>query len=275
MCRIWSNLHGKPSRIGAFLEHVARVLRDHGALLAVFTFCFGPQLALAAEAPAMITAGQPNVSDTGGFTYTMPIAAPPGTGGMAPALTLAYSSQAGDGVEGIGWSLSGLPSIGHCATTIAQDGSHGAVNYDAGDRYCINGQRLIPIGDVTDSSCPSGMEYRTEIEAFSRVWGCGVAGNAPAFFKVWTSSGQIMEFGNTLDLKVLLVKADQSGTLPTIRVWVLNKVSDTVGNYLTVTYNCAPIVSSKCTDVDRTVNGEFLPLADGLYGKRRSETHAT
>src|SRR5262249_26783523 len=46
-----------------------------------------------AAAPAMIVPGQLNVTDTGAFTYTIPIAVPPGTAGMVPALSLDYSSQ--------------------------------------------------------------------------------------------------------------------------------------------------------------------------------------
>jgi len=76
---------------------------------------------LAASAPAAITPGQFNVTGTGAFTYSIPIAVPPGTAGMVPALSLDYSSQnASDGLEGWGWALSGLPSITRCPRTYAQ-----------------------------------------------------------------------------------------------------------------------------------------------------------
>ena len=44
-----------------------------------------------------------------------------------------------------------------------------------------------------------GAEYRTERESFSKVVSYGVAGNGPAWFKAWTKSGQIIEYGNTDD----------------------------------------------------------------------------
>jgi hypothetical protein len=45
-----------------------------------------------------------------------------GHGVVAPALSLSYSSSAGNGLAGVGWSLGGLSSISWCPTTIAQDG---------------------------------------------------------------------------------------------------------------------------------------------------------
>jgi hypothetical protein len=38
--------------------------------------------------PAMIIPGQFNVDSSGAFTYSIPIAVPPGIGGMVPALSL-------------------------------------------------------------------------------------------------------------------------------------------------------------------------------------------
>ena len=58
----------------------------------------------------------------------------------------------------------------------------------------------------------------------------GSTGNGPDWFEVHTRNGQTLEFGHTPDSKLLAV-----GT-PTVRVWALNKATDTRGNYLTVTY---------------------------------------
>ncbi len=205
----------------------------------------------AAGPPAMIVPGQYSVSPTGAATYSIPISVVPGTAGMVPALSLEYSSQSGDGLEGIGWSLGGLPSIGRCAQTIAQDsGNHGGVNYNSDDRFCMDGQRLILI---SGSYGANGSEYRTEIESFSKIIAHGTAGSGPAWFEVHTKAGQTMEFGNTSDSQALAANADGSGSMTTARAWGLNKVSDSVGNYLTVTYNSA-------AGTDRTINGEIYPL---------------
>jgi RHS repeat-associated protein len=216
--------------------------RDGSARLLAGAILLGlGQAALAGEAPPpMAVSGTFDVGATGAATYTIPIAVPPGTAGLAPNLSLGYSSQSGNGILGFGWSLSGLPSIARCPRTMAQDGVHGGVNYDANDRFCLNGQRLLVINGGTYGA--DGSEYRTEIESFSRVIAHNVAGvTGPGWFEVHTKSGQIIELGNTADSRVLA-----TGT-STARVWAADKISDLAGNYLAVAY------------VNDTVNGQYYP----------------
>ena len=177
----------------------------------------------------MMLPGQFDVSASGASTYSIPIAVPPGTGGMVPSLSLEYSSQSGDGIMGLGWSLAGLPSIGRCPRTVAQDGIKGSVNYNGDDRFCLEGQRLIAISGAYGAN---GTEYRTEIEGFSKIVSHGGSTAAgPAYFVVQTKSGQTMEFGDTVDSRFEL--PDGSA----VRAWGISKVTDTVGNYLKVVYN--------------------------------------
>ena len=183
----------------------------------------------------MIVPGQFNVSATGAFSYTIPIAVPPGTSGMVPALSLDYSSQAGDGLEGLGWTLSGLPSIGRCPRTLTQENIHGGVNYDANDRFCMEGQRLVAI---SGSYGADGTVYRTEVEGFSKIISHGTSGTGPAYFEVHTKAGQIMYFGyaedtdNTSNNSRLTISA----TNLTARAWAVEKIADTKGNFLIVKY---------------------------------------
>lgn len=202
-----------------------------------------PFTAAEASAPAMIVPGQFNVTDTGAFTYTIPIAVPPGTAGMAPAISLDYSNQNNNnGLVGAGWSISGLPSITRCPKTLEQEGVHGSVNYDGNDYFCLNGQQLIA---ESGNYGAAGTWYRTEIDGFTRVQSVGHVGTGPDHFVVWTKAGQIMEMGNTADSKGPLVpvactypqQTCASNDPNTVRVWGVNKISDTSGNYLTVTYN--------------------------------------
>ena len=46
-----------------------------------------------------------DVTATGAFTYSIPIEVPQGRAGMQPSLSLTYSSGAGNGWLGEGWSL--------------------------------------------------------------------------------------------------------------------------------------------------------------------------
>src|SRR5690606_39189183 len=99
-------------------------------------------LASSSAAAQMSLPGKFEVTDTGSASYTIPIQVVPGTAGLEPKLSLQYDSRSGNGLLGVGWSLSGLPSISRCGRTIAQDGQTGGVSYDANDRFCLDGQRL-------------------------------------------------------------------------------------------------------------------------------------
>ena len=182
--------------------------------------------------------GQFSVGDGGDAKYNIPIQVAPGTGGMVPALSLAYSSSNGDGIVGWQWTLTGLPSITHCARTVAQDSVHGGVNYDSNDRFCLAGQRLI----VTSGTYGANLsEYRTELETFQKIVAHGTAGNGPQWFEIHLPSGTILQLGNTTDSRIL------AKGKTTVATWTVNKVTDTKGNYLTVTYT------------NDTTNGQFYP----------------
>ena len=216
-------------------------------------FALVVSLILVATPPAMAVTGaipgQFAVSETGAATYTIPIAAPPGTAGMEPKLALAYNSQGGNGLLGVGGSLSGLSAVTRCPRTIAQDGANAGVEYGNSDKFCLDGQRLIAVSGTYGAN---GTEYRTEIESFAKVVSYGTAGNGPAWFKVWTKSGQIMEYGNTTDSRI------EAQGKATAAVWALNKAGDTKGNYFTVTY------------AEDNTNGQFHPSRIDYTGNANS-----
>ncbi|WP_162914389.1 FG-GAP-like repeat-containing protein [Taklimakanibacter lacteus] len=179
------------------------------------------------------TAGELGVSPSGSASYSIPIAVPAGTTGLQPKITLQYDSLAGNGPAGMGWSIGGLSAIGRCPTSYNLDGTAAGspgidpVDYDANDKYCLNGQRLVPVSGTYGAD---GTEYRTTQDEFSRIVSYGAAGSGPQWFKIWRKSGEIMEFGNTADSRIeALGRSD-------VFVWAINKLSDTVGNYETFTY---------------------------------------
>src|SRR5712691_2301331 len=172
---------------------------------------------------AGFTPGSFRVTETGAAAYRIPIRVPPGIAGMEPSLALVYNSQAGNGLLGSGWSLEGFSAVARCPRTMAQDAVRGGINYDLNDRYCLDGQRLMLIAGASYGA--DGAEYRTELETFSKIVSYGIAGNGPAWFKVWTKEGQVTEYGNTPDSQI------QAQGKTTVRTWAVNKVSDTSGNY--------------------------------------------
>lgn len=171
--------------------------------------------------------GEFSVSSTGAASYSIPIEVPPGIGGMAPQLSLNFSSQAGNGLLGVGGSLGGLSAITRCPATLDQDGLNDGVDFDSNDQWCLDGQRLKA---VTNTGCTGGTEYRTEIDTYARVCAYGTAGLGPTWFKVWTKAGQIAEYANTTDSRI------EAQGRSDVLVWALNRVSDTAGNYMKMTY---------------------------------------
>ena len=167
------------------------------SMTAFFLLAMGISSAHAEELVGSIP-GQLSVQQ-GAAVYTIPIEVPPGVAGMQPDLAITYNSNAGNGLLGVGFSLSGLSVITRCGQTIAQDGRKGGVYYDARDRFCLDGQRLIAISGADGGN---GTEYRTEIDGYSKIVSHGQQGSGPAWWRVRTKSGQVMEFGNTADSRI-------------------------------------------------------------------------
>lgn len=194
----------------------------------VFIFFIPISQSYASAHHSSATLGQFEVNSAGNASYAIPIEVPPGTAGMQPTLSLSYNSQGGNGLLGVGWSLSGLSAVHRCGGTIAQDGKKSGVSYTNEDKLCLDGQRLIAING-TDIWAES-TEYRTEKDNFTKIVSYRDAVGQPLWFKAWTKAGLIVEYGHTA------VSAIEAQGKTEIRVWAINKISDTVGNYMTFTY---------------------------------------
>src|SRR4030095_5630171 len=163
-----------------------------GAMSRVFLLAAGIVFLSSVEAQTTAAGATPasfRATESGAAEDRIPIQVPPGIAGVEPKLALVYNSQAGNGLLGVGWNLEGLSAITRCPRTMAQDGVRGGVNYDANDRYCLDGQRLMAI---SGSYGADGTEYRTERESFTKVISYGSAGSGAAWVKAWTKGGQIV-----------------------------------------------------------------------------------
>lgn len=179
---------------------------------------------LGASAPSaqqMQTRGELEVDDGGSAVFTIPLALPPKPGTNDPALNLVYKSQSGNGLFGVGWTLTGLPSITRCAKNIAEEGTRVGVKNDASDLFCLNGEKLRVVSGVYGGD---GAQYRTAHDSYARITSFGVAGAGPRWFRVEQKNGQILEFGNTDDSRLDLPAA------ATTRVWMVNASMDRSAN---------------------------------------------
>jgi RHS repeat-associated protein len=200
------------------------------------------------------------VSADGAATYEIPIWVSPGRAGIQPTLALAYNSQAGNEWLGPGWSLQGLSRITRCRRTQAKDGDAREIQFkdgDSGDRYCLDGQRLVVSGGSFGAQSvygADGTEYRTEYDCQAKVISNASDAYGPTSFTVYLKNGQVLTFGGSgttmLDGKQVSIttgaahypngQTKQQWTeahSATVRyLWALAEVRDRSGNYLTVDY---------------------------------------
>jgi len=160
------------------------------------------------------------VSESGAAICQLPLTAPAGTGGMAPKLSLGYNSQGNNGPVGVGWSLNGLSAITRCRATQAQDGLTAAVDFDANDRFCLDGERLMAVQGEYGAE---GTVYYTEQHTFQKVVSFLDSETKMQRFKVWTKTGLILEYGFTTDSSI------EAQGRKDVMIWAVNEIQDTRG----------------------------------------------
>lgn len=165
---------------------------------------------------------------SGGSTYSIPIAIPPGTNGIAPSLSIDYNSMGGNGNLGVGWNIVGLSVISRSGQSLYYDNKVTPVDLSSEDRFVMAGQRLISkIGTYG----ADGTTYGTENEDFSTVTthaSAGIIGTG--WFEVVTKDGIIIEYGNTDDSRILNYENDR------VLLWEINRITYKDGNYIEFKY---------------------------------------
>jgi hypothetical protein len=254
-------------------------------LAATLPLAGGPWAAEGAAAPVSVTEG-------GGVSFSYPINVPPGIAGMQPQMSITYTSGGLNGPLGVGWSVQGMSQIMRCAGIRATEGNvNRPVRFVVSDRLCLDGQRLIRVTPGASAAQPAlsadqendaaGLsagyaEYRTEKDNFMRVRAYGAAGgaavNGPQFFKVWTKSGQIYEYGNTADSRI----AAQGKTVVT--TWSVNRIADTAGNGIDFVYSLDTAAASArswgSVHAGATVLGREWNLSEVRYTSRAGQAAA-
>lgn len=164
------------------------------------------------------------VTPLGQTEYEIPIPALPGTGGIAPHLSIAYNSSSKSGLLGHGFDLKGLSIIGRAPQNLALDGKAGEVTFTSGDCFALDGARLVLHHRVGSSE----RVYYTEQDVFARITAYGPEGD-PTQFTVQTKDGITYEYA--ANTRLLQASSAEPGLF-----WMLTRASDTSGNYFTVAY---------------------------------------
>lgn len=228
---------------------------------------------VASHAQVSVSAdGQP------GFSY--PIAVPPGIAGMQPNLALVYSGG-GNGPLGVGWVLSGTSVIARCPATKDVDGVVRGVSYAAADKICLDGQRLIQTdaqGTVLPTQADDSLgltgtawrEFRTEKDSFARIRAYGsaaeLAANGPAYFKMWTKAGQILEYGTSPAGAASNTQIRAQGK-SVVAAWALSRTTEATGNYIDFKYTAARDTAwgSRLSGAAAATTGSEWNLAEVQY----------
>ncbi len=278
---------------GGFGHLATALANDRSALLRAFGVHTAVTAAVASDQPIQsltseLPAHDPTVgrlagsagTSGGAASYSIPIALPPGRRGMEPSLSLNYSSRAGNGIAGMGWSLSGLSSLHRCPATIEQDGMVGAVALTNADKLCLDGQRLIatPPGVYGQANTT----YDTELESFVRVTQLGGDLASPTtYFKVETKSGEILWYGNNSNAANAARVVQGGVTVPLS--WMLARKEDRVGNfihYIYTDYGNGEVLLSDIfytgfgsTDGDRSVHFTYQARPTGAAGNDQSSSY--
>ena len=149
----------------------------------------------------------------GAASYQHAIPVPPGTAGMAPTISLAYTSQAKWSTTGYGWSVAGMDAI-------TRSTKCGVPTLDDQDTFVWRGEELIQ---------DSEGRYHTAKEGFARIEKFGQG--ATSHWLVTTPDGMSYRYGATDNSRILVFE-----DAAVVHRWALDRVQDTNGNYYTIEY---------------------------------------
>jgi RHS repeat-associated protein len=183
-----------------------------------------------------VVSGQFRVDESGAATYSIPIMSPLSTAGVAPVVTVSYSSLAGYGPLGRGWSLNASSGISRCRQSILQDANAEAIKWSDKDRFCLDGKRLlVKSGGIYGAV---GAEYQTEIDEYIRITSIGGAAGHPDYFKVEGKDGSTTLYGELGEGESELSgRIGGSKGANKVLTWFISRFEDSVGNPITYHYD--------------------------------------
>ena len=187
-----------------------------------------PDVSSAMTYPVVCTPVNTSVSPIGAATFSIPIEVPQGVGTTVPQLSISYNSMQGNGILGLGCSVSGLSAITRSIRDIYHDLNAGRLSFNEYDALRLDGKRLIPKGSniMTDGSV-----YVLEDDPFTEVILHGTKTNT--WFEVKTSDGRILRYGDTENSRQTVSPSSGSKF---VNAWYISRMEDSNGNYMTYSY---------------------------------------
>lgn len=179
------------------------------------------------------TSGEFRVNESGAATYSVNISAPAGTAGVAPQVSLNYSSSSGNGVMGLGWNLTGLSAVTRCASNYVQNNEIKGVNLSSSDRFCFNGQQLFKKNE-NETYGGNNVFYTTETFSPNDIKSIEVDSSfkGPEGFVVKTKSGDTHYFGQYNSSSDALLTVGGAN-----KTWFIKRTEDLAGNYIEYNYS--------------------------------------
>ncbi len=176
----------------------------------------------------------------GSFSTAVPIQVP-GFHGIAPSLALTYNSSRGNGLAGVGWSLSGLSVIERASP------GKGTPAYDGSDIFLLDGQELVPCVTGTISpSCDTGGTHATEVESYIRI-------KQDTTANTWEVTGR----DGTLTTYTAVMGPNTTAPANTYR-WAIASVVDTHTNTVTYSWWCSGTPIVQCYAETIAYNGSTI-----------------
>jgi RHS repeat-associated protein len=174
---------------------------------------------------------------TGTAHLSIPLPLPPGRGGFVPTLALAYSSAAGNGPFGLGWSLD-IPRI-------ARRTDRGVPRYDdARDTFVLSGAEelaAVPLGTASPPDLPAGAtatRYRPRTETlFARI--VHVIGAGHDYWDIWSKDGLRSVYGTVRPPDAPQDWADPAAIHTpdgAVFTWLLSQTRDTFSSRIRYSY---------------------------------------
>lgn len=169
---------------------------------------------------------EPSVGAMGQAQMSMPIFCSPGRQGATPQLSVNYSSSAGNGTFGYGYSLTGVSVISRSGRNFHLDGEQQeAIGLNSSDKLTLDGERLIL---VQGSYFAPNSVYRTENDKFLKVTFTGT------HFVVDLKNGGKLFFGITTSSTLEPINSGN------VLSWYLDLSFDAMGNYIRYIYTSYP-----------------------------------